>query len=82
MKKKIYWQLNWLLCGLVTLILLVVFLFRYFKVGSPLEETWFLEALKYVVMDAALTVICWVIAWAPFKMLSAYIAKKKGEPEE
>ena len=82
MKKKIYWYLNGLLCGLVTLILLLVFLYRYFKVGSPLEETWFLEAMKYVVMDVVLTVICWVIAYVPFKMLSAYIAKKKGEPEE
>lgn len=77
-KNKIYWNLNWILCTIVFVILAIVFAYRYFKIGVPVEESWTGEIFKYLFMWPVITVICWVIAWAPFKMLSSYIAKKRG----
>lgn len=77
-KNKIYWNLNWILCAIVFIILAVVFIYRYFKIGVPVEANWTEEVFKYILMWPTITVICWGIAWVPFKMLSSYIAKKRG----
>lgn len=81
-KKKIYWNLNWILCAIIFVILVAVFVYRYYSVGYPVEETWTQEIFKYLFMWPVLTVICWTIAWVPFKALSSYIAKKRGAIEE
>lgn len=81
-KKKIYWNLNWILCAIIFVILAAVFAYRYFKVGYPVEANWTEEVFKYIAMWPILTTICWTIAWVPFKALSSYIAKKRGAIEE
>ena len=81
-KKKIYWNLNWILCAIVFVILAAVFAYRYYSVGYPVEETWTQEIFKYLFMWPILTVICWTIAYVPFRALSSYIAKKNGADDE
>lgn len=81
-KKKIYWNLNWILCAIVFVILAAVFAYRYYSVGYPVEANWTEEVFKYLVMWPVLTVICWTIAYVPFRALSSYIAKKRGAIEE
>jgi len=77
-KQKIYWHLNWILAAVVAVILAAVFIYRYFTIGTPVEATWGEEIGKYLFMWPVLSVICWTIAWVPFKALSSYIAKKRG----
>lgn len=81
-KKKIYWNLNLILCAIVFIILAAVFAYRYFAVGVPVEANWTEEFFKYLLMWAVLTVICWTIAYVPFRALSSYIAKKNGGDNE
>ena len=81
-KKKIYWNLNWILCAIIFVILAAVFTYRYFAVGVPVEANWTEEIFKYLLMWPILTAICWTIAWVPFKALSSYIAKKRGATED
>ena len=81
-KKKIYWMLNWILCAIIFVILATVFYYRYFRVGTPVEDTWLEEVTKYLLMWPVLTAVCWTIAWVPFKALSSYIAKKNGATED
>jgi len=82
MKNKIYWKLNWALAAVIFVVLAIVFTHRYLVVGYPVEATWTEEIFKYLLMWPILTVVCWTIAWAPFKALSSYIAKKRGAIEE
>ena len=79
---KIYWNLNWILCAIVFVILAIVFAHRYFAVGYPVEANWTEEIFKYLLMWPVLTVTCWTVAWVPFKALSSYIAKKRGAAED
>ena len=81
-KNKIYWNLNWILCAIIFVILAAVFAYRYFAVGVPVEANWTEEIFKYLLMWPILTAICWTIAWVPFKALSSYIAKKRGANDE
>lgn len=81
-KIKIYWHLNWILAAVVFVVLTVVFLYRYFSVGYPVEANWGEEIGKYLVMWAILSVITGVICYVPFRMLSAKIAKNRGATEE
>ena len=81
-KKKIYWMLNWILCAIIFIILAIILYYRYFKVGTPVEDTWLEEVTKYLFMWPALTAVCWVVFWVPFKALSSYIAKKNGATED
>jgi hypothetical protein len=81
-KKKLYWMFNWILCAIVFVILAAVFAYRYYSVGYPVEETWTQEVFKYLFMWPILTVICWTIAYVPFRALSSYIAKKNGADDE
>lgn len=81
-KKKLYWMFNWILCAIVFVILAAVFAHRYFAIGYPVEETWTQEIFKYLFMWPILTVICWTIAYVPFRALSSYIAKKNGADDE
>lgn len=81
-KKKIYWHLNWILAAVVALILGAVFAYRYFAVGYPVEANWGEEIGKYFFMWPVLSVICGTIAWVPFKALSSYIAKKRGNTDD
>ena len=81
-KKKIYWNLNLILCAIVFVILAIVFAYRYFAVGVPVEANWTEEIFKYLFMWPILTVICGTIAYVPFRALSSYIAKKNGADDE
>lgn len=81
-KKKLYWMFNWILCAIVFVILAAVFAYRYYSVGYPVEENWTQEIFKYLFMWPILTVICWTIAYVPFRALSSYIAKKNGANDE
>ena len=74
-KRKIYWWLNLALAGVVFIVLLALFLYRYFAVGTPVEATWGEEIGKYLIMWPALWGVCAVICYVPFKALSAYITK-------
>lgn len=78
-KKKIYWLLNAVVAGVIFITLLCVFLYRYFAVGTPIEANWGEEIGKYLFMWPILWAICCTICYVPFRMLSAYIAKKLGE---
>ena len=82
LKFKIHWKLNWILCAIVFIILAIVFFVRYFTVGVPVEANWTEEIFKYLFMWIPITVICWTIAYVPFKLLSSYLAKKKGEVDD
>lgn len=82
LKFKIHWKLNWILCAIVFVILAAVFAYRYFTVGVPVEDNWTQEVFKYLFMWIPITVICWTIAYAPFRALSSYLAKKKGVNDE
>lgn len=82
LKFKIHWKLNWIVCAIVFVILAAVFCYRYFTIGTPVEPTWFEEVTKYLFMWIPLTVICWTICYGPFTLLSAYLAKKKGESDD
>lgn len=82
LKFKIHWKLNWILCAIVFVILAAVFAYRYFAVGVPVEDNWTQEVFKYLFMWIPITVICWTIAYAPFRALSSYLAKKKGANDE
>ena len=75
-KNKIYWVLNGILAGAIFLILLIVFLYRYFTVGVPVEANWGEEIGKYLLMWPVLWAICATIFWVPFKALSAKLAKE------
>lgn len=77
-KKKIYWHLNWITTAVVFIILAIVFMCRYFGVGTPVEETWTQEVFKYLVMWPVISAIVCTIFYSPFKMLSAKIAKDRG----
>lgn len=81
-KKKLYWMFNWILCAIVFIVLACVLCYRYYVVGHPVEATWAEEVGKYVVMWVILTVGCWTVAWVPFKALSSYIAKKRGNTDD
>ena len=80
-KFKIYWKLNWILCAIVFVILAIVLCVRYFKVGVPVEANWTEEIFKYLFMWVPITVVCWAIAYVPFRALSSYLAKKQGADE-
>ena len=82
LKFKIYWKLNWILCAIVFVILAAIFAYRYFTVGVPVEANWTEEIFKYLFMWIPITVICWVIAYVPFKAWSSHLAKKKGVSDE
>ena len=82
LKFKIHWKLNWILCAIVFVILAIVFAYHYFTVGVPVEANWTEEIFKYLFMWIPITVICWTIAYVPFQLLSAYLAKKKGEVDD
>lgn len=82
LKFKIHWKLNWILSAIVFVILAIVFCHRYFVVGYPVEDNWTQEFFKYLVSWPPLTAICWTIAYVPFQLLSMYLAKKKGEPDD
>lgn len=81
-KNKIYWNLNWILCAIIFVILTIVFIYRYCVVGYPVEANWTEEIFKYLFMWPVITVVCWVIAWVPFRAFSSYLAKKRGDIEE
>lgn len=82
LKFKIYWKLNWILCAIVFVVLAVVLAHRYFVVGVPVEANWTEEIFKYLFMWIPITVICWTIAYVPFRLLSSHIAKKRGAIEK
>lgn len=77
-KRKIHWHLNWILCAIIFVVLAIVFCYRYFKVGYPVEANWTEEVFKYLFMWPILTAICWTIAYVPFRMYSGYLSKKRG----
>lgn len=81
LKFKIYWRLNWILCAIVFVVLAVVFCVRYFTVGTPVEANWTEEVFKYLFMWIPITVVCWSVAYVPFRALSSYLAKKQGADE-
>ena len=81
-KKKIYWHLNLIMAAVVFAILAIVFLYRYFGVGHPVEATWGEEIAKYLLMWPIISVVIGVIFWSPFKALSSKIAKDRGATEE
>lgn len=81
-KKKIYWHLNWVLAAVVFVILTIVFLYRYFGVGYPVEANWTEEVLKYLFMWPIISVIAGTVLWVPFKAIAAKIAKNRGAIEE
>ena len=81
-KKKIYWNLNWILCAVVFVILAAICAYRYFSGYAPIEANWFEEVMKYLAMWIPLTVIAWTIAYVPFKAYSSYLAKKRGGTED
>ena len=78
-KFKIHWLLNAVAAAVVFIILLAIFLYRYFTVGTPIEANWGEEIGKYLVMWPVLWAICCVICYAPFRALSSYLAKKAGK---
>ena len=80
-KKKIYWNLNWILVAVVFAVLAIVFLCRLIGVGYPVEDTWAEEVLKYLFMWPILSVIVGTICYVPFKALSSKIARKRGAIE-
>ena len=81
-KKKIYWQFNWIMAAVVVVVLAIVFLCRYFGVGTPVEKTWTQEVLKYLVMLTIISVIVGTILYVPFQALSSKIAKERGGETE
>ena len=81
-KKKIYWNLNWIMVAVVFAVLAIGFLCRYFGAGYPVEANWTEEVLKYLIMWPVLSVIIGVVLWAPFKAFAAKIAKNRGAKEE
>jgi prolipoprotein diacylglyceryltransferase len=82
LKFKIHWKLNWIVCAIVFVILAIILAYRYFTVGVPVEANWTEEIFKYLFMWIPITVIGWVICYAPFRALSSYLAKKKGANDE
>ena len=82
LKFKIHWQLNWIVCAIVFVVLAAVFAYRYFVVGTPVEDNWTQEIFMYLFMWVPITVICWAVAYAPLNALSSYLAKKKGVNDE
>lgn len=82
LKFKIHWRLNWILCAIVFVILAAVFAYRYFAVGVPVEANWTEEIFKYLFMWIPITVICWTIAYVPFRAWSSHLAKKQGADDE
>ena len=70
-------MLNGILAGAIFLVLLIIFLYRYFTVGVPIEANWGEEIGKYLLMWPVLWAICTVICWVPFKALSAKLAKEE-----
>ena len=77
LKFKIHWYLNFVVAAIVFIILAIVYCYRYFKIGYPVEDNWTQEFFKYLISWPPLTAICWTICYGPFVMFSAYLAKKK-----
>ena len=82
LKFKIHWKLNWIVCAIVFVVLAIIFCIRYFNIGVPVEANWTEEIFKYLFMWIPITVICWTIAYVPFRAWSSHLAKKKGATDE
>jgi len=80
-QKKFFWKLNAIISAIVFIVLAIVFCYRYYAVGYPVEANWTEEILKYVVMWPALSIVCWGTFYVPVRAYSSYLAKKHGEEE-
>lgn len=80
-QKKFFWKLNAIVSAIIFVILAVVFAYRYYSVGYPVEANWTEEIFKYVVMWPAITIVCWGVFYVPIRAYSSYLAKKHGEEQ-
>lgn len=77
-RDKLYWLLNVIVSLIVLVILTVVFCYRYYHIGTPINDNWSEELGMYLFMWLAISVVICGACYVPIRGLADYIAKKKG----
>jgi heme/copper-type cytochrome/quinol oxidase subunit 2 len=81
-EKKIYKHLNWITIAVVTIVFIIEFCYGYFVRGYPIERTWGVEFLKFLVLWVLFSAFVLAAGWIPLQALAEKIANKRKSKEQ